>query len=289
MAKKFSAAKAVSPKFLVIIAEPKIGKTTICMGSPDEELKKEGLLKVDNTGLKKALIIDMEDGTDYYEGHVERGIKTLSEIKRICKENRESREYEIVVIDSIRKYIEALIPTAEIRYKSTVAGKNYKVGTDDLIQVPFGAGTSFLEQEFDHIFETELKASFNKVIMIGHTKNNSSIEDASELSIKSIDTVGKIKNLVSRNCDSICFMTRKKNKAYLDFNNENAIAGSRISYLSNRKILISEKKGEQVETYWERVFPELYGKTVEDIIATMPVKEESTESKSDKKAVEDDI
>lgn len=289
MAKKFSAAKVVSPKFLVIIAEPKIGKTTICMGSPDEELKEAGLLKVANTGLKKALIIDMEGGTDYYVGHVERDVKTLDEIKRICKENRETKEYEIVVIDSIRKYIEALIPAAEIRYKNTVAGKNYKVGVEDLIQVPFGAGTKFLEDEFDYVFETELKTSFNKVIMIGHTKNNSSIEDATELTIKSIDTVGKIKNLVTRNCDSICFMTRKKNRGYLDFNSENAIAGSRIGYLSNKKILISEKKGDQVETYWERVFPELYGKTVEEIMANEPVEDTTKETKAAKVVADDDI
>lgn len=284
-----SAAEATSPEFLVIIAEPKVGKTSICIGSPDEELKKKGELKVANTGLKKALLIDMEGGTRFYKGFVVRNVKTLDEIKKICKTNRETKQFDIIVIDSISKYVNALIPNAEIRYKNTVAGKNYKIGVEDLTLVPYGAGTTFIEKEFDHVYETELKASFETVVMIGHTKNTSSSEDATELNIKSIDTVGKIKNLVSRSCDSICFMTRKNKKGYLDFNNESAIAGTRVRHLRNQKFLISEEKNGQIETYWEKVFPELYGKTVEDIIATMPVKEESTESKADKVSANDDI
>jgi hypothetical protein len=37
------------------------------------------------------------------------------------------------------------------------------------------------------------------------------------------------------------------------------------------------------------IFPELYGKTVEDILATLPIEEKSVESKADKKVVADDI
>jgi hypothetical protein len=85
-------------------------------------------------------------------------------------------------------------------------------------------------------------------------------------------------------------MSRTKDKAYLNFtNDEGAQAGSRYDHLTNRKILISEKKGREVSTHWDMIFPELYGKTVEDILATLPAEEKSVESKADKKVVADDI
>lgn len=273
MAKQLVEAVKFSPDFLVIIADPKVGKTPTCMG------------------LKDALLVDMQEGALSYRGYKKQA-KTLADIKAICAENRKDRDYKVIVIDTIKEYIDALIPAAEERYKKTQAGKNFKSGVEDLLQVPYGAGTTFLEKEFDHIMETEIKTAFDKVIFLGHTKTTGSSEDNTELTVKSIDTVGKIRNVVTRQCDAIAIMTRKKNKGYLDFkNDEGAIAGSRFDYLVNQKIMISEKEGNTLNTYWENVFPDMYGKTVEEIMASQVKEEPSTPAKSSKKSadLDDDL
>lgn len=271
MAKVLVKATKFSPDFIVIMADPKVGKTTVALA------------------LQDSLLVDMQKGSLSYDGYKVEA-KTMADIKQICKENRETRDYKVIVIDTLKELLDACMPGAVAKYKKTVAGAKFNGTVEDLLQVPYGAGTTFLEKEFMELLETELRPSFEKIILLGHTKSSSSIEDSTELSVKSIDTVGKIRNVVTRLSDAIAIMSRNKDKAYLNFtNDEGAQAGSRYDHLTNRKILISEKKGREVNTHWDMIFPELYGKTVEDIMATMPVEEKTVESKVDKKVVEDDI
>ena len=251
MAKVLVKATKFSPDFIVIMADPKVGKTTIALQ------------------LKDALLVDMQRGALSYDGYKVEAT-TMEDLKAICKLNRETGDYKVIVLDTLKELLDACMPGAVLKYKKTVAGSKFNGGVEDLLQVPYGAGTSFLEKEFMEFLDDELRASFDKIILLGHTKSSSSIEDSTELSVKSIDTVGKIKNVVTRLSDAIANLSRKGNKAYLNFSNDEGVqAGSRYDHLTGKKILISEKKGRNVETHWDLVFPELYGKTVEEIL-TVP-------------------
>lgn len=256
MAKVLVKASKFSPDFIVIMADPKVGKTSIALQ------------------LQDSLLVDMQSGALSYDGYKVQAT-TMAEIKAICKQNRETGDYKVVVFDTLKELLDACMPGAVEKYRKTVAGSKFNGGVEDLLQVPYGAGTTFLEKEFMELLEDELRPSFEKIILLGHTKSSSSIEDNVELNVKSIDTVGKIRNVVTRLSDAIASMSRKGNKAYLNFSNDEGVqAGSRYDHLTNKKILISEKSGRDIQTHWDMVFPELYGKTVEEI---MTVKNEPSE------------
>ena len=104
--KKVKAASQ-SPKNLIIFSKPKVGKTSLL------------------AELEDALIIDLEEGSDYVDA-VKIKAKSVEDIKKIGTEIlKQDRPYKYIVIDTITALENICIPYAEILYAKKPMGKSW--------------------------------------------------------------------------------------------------------------------------------------------------------------------
>lgn len=136
----------INPKKLLLYAFPKVGKTTAI------------------AGLKNALIIDLEDGSDYIRGNVvnilaivgkrinvkpkevlmhpegpAECIKVISELRDELSARTE--QYDYIIIDSVTALVKIATYLGSEMYKRSPIGKNY-TGRDVVQDLPNGGGRS---------------------------------------------------------------------------------------------------------------------------------------------------
>jgi len=261
MAKKFREALIKSPTTLFFYAEHKIGKTMACLN------------------LKDALLWDCQHGADAYSGDID-NISNYQDMIRSAEENKKNRDYKILVVDSIYDMIRFLAPIAVQSYKNALTGKQldeakvqdwYK-NTDKmdpnlvLSLIGFAKGNEAVFETFAKFFNY-LKTCFDKIIYIAHNKLGNSAAEKGNLLVKEIDLPMQIREYVLRYSDQVCIGSRKGNNLIMDFSqvSEGAKTGGRFDYLEGRKIVISNKEGEEYETFWHRIYPDVYGLSGEDV------------------------
>ena len=113
--------KTANPKNLIIFGLPKVGKTTVLSMLP------------------KALIIDLENGTDYVESYA---VKADSYIKlfEIAKALKESpNQFDFIVLDTITALEDMVLPYANKLYRETSMGVNFDANAN-ILKLPNGAG-----------------------------------------------------------------------------------------------------------------------------------------------------
>lgn len=245
----------VEPKKLVIFSHPKIGKTSLVASLPN------------------SLIIDLEDGSEYYECAsinvkklaLEQGktlLEILSEVKTSLVEAKSKGvSYDFIILDTTTVLEQIARDLALSLYKNTNIGKGFK-GTDVVSELPNGAGYEWLRLAFDKIYKGFTTIPNKCLILLGHVKSASISKDGKDLQAKDIQLTGKLKLIVNSDADGTGFLRRDKesNKNILSFKTSETdlITGTRIPYLSGKEIVISEIKDNNIlETHWEEIFPSL--------------------------------
>jgi hypothetical protein len=125
----------VEPRFLILYSKPKIGKSSMLMQLPN------------------SLLIDLEDGAEFFEGNSfnvnkkskELGLHPVQVLKELAKKIKEANDtagkpvYDFITIDSATVLEDYATLLATNNYKRSVIGKAF-TGTDVVKELPNGAG-----------------------------------------------------------------------------------------------------------------------------------------------------
>ena len=206
------------PRFLLLVSDPKIGKTSNTMRLP------------------KSLLVDFENSGEFYKGRSinlqkeaivsKKGLLVLLRELKDLLETEISKNgkspYDFGIIDSATMLEDCATELATLIYKTTLAGKNY-TGTDVVSDLPKGAGYKYLREAFEKILYPFIPL-FNKcLILIVHIKDKDiEAEGDKTITVKDLNLTGKLKLITPAKADGIAQLYRKDNKNYISFKNAGA-------------------------------------------------------------------
>ena len=222
-------ATRVNPKKLIIYSKPKAGKSTLVAELPN------------------ALHLDLEEGLNFISSQKIDVIKEAREQKKdpiavlseIGKKIKEAgNPYEYIIIDTITKLEDLVLPLAKKSYMDTPQGKTFT--GDSILELPNGAGYLWLRIAFNKVLDTIYTWADN-IILLGHLRAKSIEKEGKEVEAADLDLSGKLKSIVSADVDAIALLQREGDKTYLNFiTSDEIICGSRAVHLRNQKILVAE-------------------------------------------------
>lgn len=252
-----STPKVSEPRKLFLFSHPKSGKTSLISSLPN------------------CLLIDLEDGADFYENSsinvkrmaLEQGKSMLTILGEIAKSLEDANKakgspmYDFIAIDTTTVLENIAKEYAVILYKQTNMGKGFK-GTDVVAELPQGGGYMWLQIAFEKIYKMFSPLAGKCLILSGHVKNASINKDGKDLSARDINLSGKLKTVVTSDSDCIGYLYRNKetNENIISFKTgeQDLATGSRLPYLSGKEFIISKKLEDgTLETYWSEIFPSL--------------------------------
>lgn len=239
-----------SPKNLIIFSKPKIGKTS-------------ALAELDG-----ALLLDLEDGSDYVEAMKVKA-HSIADIKAIGKQIiADGYPYKYIVVDTITKLEDICIPYAEILYSEKAVGKNWfkkdaagnltadsgKIQYGNILNLPNGAGYAYTREGMTRVIEF-IKTLAPRIILVGHIKDTMLEKAGAEFTSSDLDLTGKVKRIVSSQSDAIGYLYRKGNQNILSFATSDSVAcGARPEHLRNAEIVLSEMVDGNLVTHWDKVY-----------------------------------
>ena len=239
-----------SPKNLIIFSKPKIGKTS-------------ALAELDG-----ALLLDLEDGSDYVEAMKVKA-HSIADIKAIGKQIiADGYPYKYIVVDTITKLEDICIPYAEVLYSEKAVGKNWfkkdatgnltadsgKIQYGNILNLPNGAGYAYTREAMTRVIEF-IKTLAPRIILVGHIKDTMLEKAGAEFTSSDLDLTGKVKRIISSQSDAIGYLYRKGNQNILSFATSDSVAcGARPEHLRNAEIVLSEMVDGNLVTHWDKVY-----------------------------------
>lgn len=228
-------ATLTDPGKLIIYSKPKTGKTSL-------------LAELDNN-----LIIDLENGTQYYDA-LKVSINSVQELMDLIKAIiAAGRPYKYITLDTLTKLEDLALPYALTLYKQTPMGKGFT--GQNVLDLPNGAGYKYLRDAMTNLLNAIYKCA-DRVILLGHLKTTNIEKNGKEVSARELDLTGKIKSMVSADVDAIGLLYRgEDNKNILSFKTtDDVICGARPVHLKDQEIVISELVDGKFITHWDKVF-----------------------------------
>jgi hypothetical protein len=228
-------ATLTDPGKLIIYSKPKTGKTSL-------------LAELENN-----LIIDLENGTQYYDA-LKVSINSVQELMDLIKAIiAAGRPYKYITLDTLTKLEDLALPYALTLYKQTPMGKGF-VG-NNVLDLPNGAGYKYLRDAMTNLLNAIYKCA-DRVILLGHLKTTNIEKNGKEVSARELDLTGKIKSMVSADVDAIGLLYRgEDNKNILSFKTtDDVICGARPTHLKDQEIVISELIDGKFITHWDKIY-----------------------------------
>ena len=228
-------ATLTDPGKLIIYSKPKTGKTSL-------------LAELENN-----LIIDLENGTQYYDA-LKVSINSVQELMDLIKAIiAAGKPYKYITLDTLTKLEDLALPYALTLYKQTPMGKGF-VG-NNVLDLPNGAGYKYLRDAMTNLLNAIYKCA-DRVILLGHLKTTNIEKNGKEVSARELDLTGKIKSMVSADVDAIGLLYRgEDNKNILSFKTtDDVICGARPTHLKDQEIVISELVDGKFITHWDKIY-----------------------------------
>lgn len=230
--------KAISqnPDILLLYGLPKVGKTTSL------------------ANLENSLIIDFENGTNKVDA-VKVNVDSLEDLSELIQELKKNKgKYKYGIVDTATKLEELAGEYGISLYKKSSFGSKFNGDIEELKSLPMGSGYGYIRKAYK-ILMNSISECFDYLILCGHTKDKIIIKEDKEISSIEIDLTGKLAGIVSQKVDAIGYVYRKKNDLYISFKTDGEIhTGNRSKHLSGKDILISSSDGDNIETYWEKIY-----------------------------------
>ena len=228
-----------NPKFTILFGKPKCGKTSIV------------------SGLDDALILDLENGTDYVECMSVKinSLKDLRELKEeliISNKAKGDYTYKFGIIDTATKLEDLILPLALNMYNNTPMGKTYK---DDIRMLPNGAGYLYIREAYKSVIDS-FKPLFKYLILIGHIKDKAINKQGKELSENSLDLSGKLERIICADADALGYVYRHKNQTIINFNGGgDFIVEARPKHLRGKEFVVAESnENGEMSFYWDKIY-----------------------------------
>jgi hypothetical protein len=263
---EISKVESTSPRDLVIISIPKMGKGTI-LG--------------DLSTKKNALVLDLEKGG--YEFIPARKLSTYSsqettrweafqnyiQYRKALLENK--GKYEFLIIDGLTDLDDLSEIGGTLAYMNTVIGKKFnrkggipdgdKLQFDDVewksvLTLPEGAGYQHTRQWFLQQVEFFRQISPYR-IYAAHVADKYIKDNGKEEVVGSeISLTGKLKTIFASKVTSLAKLTAEGKDRYLNFDvlNDSIIAGSRAPHLKGKILISSQNDDGKTSTFWENIY-----------------------------------
>lgn len=254
-----------SPKELVIIGQPKVGKTSAILGLENCLLINLEKKYPPFPGKIINVFEEILDNSNFTESQLNldensKRLIILFKIASMLKEAyKKGQRYDYIVIDNLSELEDIANPLAKKLYMSTTVGANFE-GNDVVAELKMGSGYQWLRKAFVKIFSSFRGLATKCTIFIVHPKLVSMDKNGVEINILDIDLTGKLKGEVIRSVDSTGVMyrdTKDKNKVILSFTSENGIVskGSNIQRIANKEFVITEMTDDgELKYYWDQIF-----------------------------------
>jgi len=253
----------INPKKMLLFSHPKAGKTTAI------------------SGLKNALIIDLEDGSSFIKADAivnvlvivgkrlnlepkevlndPKGLEECLNVLRELVEELKSSNFDYIVIDTVTALVKIATYLASSMYKASPMGKNY-TGHDVVKDLANGAGYEWLRQAYERILSSIEPHAKECAIEIGHVKDASIMKIGGDVSARDLQLPGKIKYILCQNADAVGYLYRKDGvNTIVSFKNDerDLATGARPEHLNNQEFVLvqEEPKGSRQFIYnWDKVF-----------------------------------
>ena len=250
-------ATTISPRELIILSLPKVGKTSAYVGLPNH------------------LLIDLEDGSEFVDGTrinviqeaIKANISPLDYLFKIAKELEAATKenggpiYDYIIIDTATALENYANKLATILYKNSQMGQSFK-GSDVVTELEYGAGYLWLRRAFDLIYSKFSSLAGRSLILSGHVKQASIKKDGNDIAVKDINLTGKLKHIVCSGADAIGIMYRDKDRktnviSFLSDDEDSIVAGTRSPHLRGKVIPVSRLREDgTLEYFWNNIFIE---------------------------------
>ncbi len=229
-----------NPKFLILFGKPKCGKSTIV------------------SGLEDALIIDLEEGTDYLECMSVKvnSLQDLSKLKDLLIESNKEKNgftYTYGIVDTATKLEDLILPLALSMYKKTPMGKTFM--DSDIRSLPNGGGYLYIREAYKSVIDA-FRPLFKYLILLGHTKDKAINKNGKELSENALDLAGKLERIISAEADALGYVYRNKNQTIINFNGGgDSIVEARPLHLRGQEIVIAESdENNKMTFHWNKIY-----------------------------------
>jgi len=231
---KIVKASTKSPRKMVIFSKPKVGKSSAL------------------AHLENSLLLDLERGTDFLDA-VKIQANSLAEIREIGEAVlKAGKPYKTLIVDTVTKLEEMILPFALQLYKDTPMGKAFK--GDNVLSLPNGAGYAFHREAFFKV-TAYLETLADRIIYVGHLKAKYIEKDGKEVAAAELDLIGKVKAMLSADVDAIGLLYREGNQTILSFKtSDDIICGARPEHLKNAEIVLGELVDGKLTTHWDKIY-----------------------------------
>ena len=209
---------SLNPKITLLYGAPKVGKSTML------------------SQLQDCLIIDTEQGANMLDAYVY-NVDTREELLAFYKEAAEHK-YKYFALDTVDKLVEWI--------EQSIL-KEYEI--ESINDLPYGKGFGLVRTKvINHL--KKLASLVDHLIVIGHRKTATAIDNSNAVEPESLDISGKLKNMIMAQCDAIGYVHRdEEENLMVSFKSGKALeAGSRCDHLRGQVIpfdwdLIFKKEG----------------------------------------------
>jgi hypothetical protein len=179
----------------------------------------------------------------------------------IQKANQEAgkKVYDFIILDTTSALEDLALSLALYRYKQSPMGKSFT--EDSILKLPQGSGYLHLRNGFEELYNSFKGLAGKCLILSGHVKTATITKKGVDLNARDINLTGKLKLIVSSDCDAIGYLYRNSkdgdNKLSFLTEEQDLATGSRQVYLSGKEFTISKMVDDKLETYWEQIFPSI--------------------------------
>ena len=198
---------STNPKIMLLYGAPKVGKTTML------------------SQLDDCLILDTEDVSRMIEGHI-LSINDRTDLLGFYKSIEDGLDYKYIAIDTIDKIVE---------WTERAICEEFQVV--NIADLAYGKGFGLVREKVLNNIK-KLASSCEGLIVIGHRKTASAVENSNAVDPQSLDISGKLKNMMMAMADAVGFVHRDDdNVLKISFEATNALeAGSRCPHLRGQII-----------------------------------------------------
>jgi len=192
---------------MLLYGAPKVGKTTM-------------LSKLDN-----CLILDTEAGSHMLEGYI-RGINGRDDLLEFYQEAQDGNPFKYFALDTLDKLVEWT--------DKSVCAEFQVAGIADL---PYGKGFGLVREKVLNNIK-KLSSLCDNLIIIGHRKTATAVDNSTAVDPESLDVSGKLKNMLMSMADAVGYVHRDEdNVLKVSFEATSALeAGSRCEHLRGKTI-----------------------------------------------------
>ena len=242
------AATSQNPRFMVLFARPKTGKSTFC------------------ASLDNNLILDLENGYEALDAMkiVLTDNKTcIDDLKDVVKQLHAYKKqngqnlYKYITIDNATRLEERINRYAIQLYRETNLGKNWGYLKDqygqyildkngerqddpkaDIKSLDMGGGYTYIKKAICDVISW-FQNYCETIILVCHTKDKNIQKAGSEMNEMSVDLLGKTGDVICSMADAVGFMYRDSEGTHLSFEaGDNVIRGARAEHLRNRDFVV---------------------------------------------------